>query len=214
MRIIILLFLFSFTQPPAFLEGDYTDTYHGMIGARWHFSKDGTFSYSEANCQGGRIGHGVYNLQNDSVHFLFYPCTSPGIPSSLEFFRGKSEAQGWSLSFELIDKEKNEQVIFATIAIKDSTGTLLKAAQTDVDGRAVLHIPGYQGIIFIAVKELSYCTAELMLDAPGNYFVQGKMSSSLAHRQYPGEPVTIIVCFRRARKKCNGKPRRRILIQR
>lgn len=178
MRIVFLFFIFIFSQHPPYLKGDYVDTYHGMIGASWHFEKDGTFTYSEANCEGGRVGNGIYKLDGDSVHFIFQRSITSNIRSRLEAIKQRTEVTGWALDFQLRDRETNEDVIFAPIVVKDPSGNILKTANSDIDGKATLKLPGYNGIVFITVQSPDYSAAELKLEIPGSYSIKGAMSQT------------------------------------
>lgn len=177
MRIFFLLLLFAFAQLPSFLVGDYTDTYHGMIGASWHFEKDGTFTYSEANCEGGRVGKGTYKIDGDSVHFVFERSETSNIASKLEAKR-LNGASGWTLYFELKDRKNNEEVIFAHIVVKDRKGNILQQAASSISGDAMVKIPGYNDMVSITVQSLGYSNAELKLETPGSYSIKGVMSQN------------------------------------
>jgi hypothetical protein len=185
MRIILFLLAFLFSQKPSYLQGDYYETEHGMIGASWHFEKDGTFTYSEANCEGGTVGNGIYKLESDSVHFIFQAAATSNIASKLEAIKQQEAVQGWRLDFRLKERETDEPVMFAVIVAKDSAGNILQGVTSDFDGKAVLKIPNHHGSIFIAVQYVGFATAELKLKSPGSYLIKGTMSQAFGPSGVP-----------------------------
>jgi hypothetical protein len=149
-----------------------------MVGANWHFERNGTFTYSEPNCEGGRVGNGIYKLDDDSIHFIFQRPLTSNIKSTLQAVKQKSDVNVWALEFQLRDRGTYEEVIFAPIDARDPKGNILKTVVTDVNGKATLTIPEYKGTVHITVQALDYSTAELKLETPGSYSIKGTLSQT------------------------------------
>ncbi|MDQ3108968.1 MAG: hypothetical protein M3R17_03645 [Bacteroidota bacterium] len=188
MKFLIALFCFSvLINPPDYFEGDYFAAQQGMIGGNWHFAKDGTFSYSEQNCEGGRTGEGKYELRNDSVYFTFLPY--PGVERKSTFDinvvgQGINYADNrWAFDFHVTDAATFEGLPFGIIALKDSSGNMLKGTQADLDGNLKAEINGYRGKVFVHAQYPGFMKVDEVLNVAGIYKIEALMipSSVPAH---------------------------------
>jgi hypothetical protein len=146
-----------------------------MIGGKWDFKKDGTFSYSEENCTGGRIGNGNYFINADSIHIRFIQFTdSTRKTSSIKSLLTDS-LYGWKLFLEVLDEKTSESIPFATIIIKDSSCKILYSTQTDIDGHAFFNADNYRGRLRILVSDIGYEKIEYDLKKNGAYNIKANL---------------------------------------
>lgn len=185
MKFILLFLTLAIVGTPRYLEGDYFETHHGMVGASWHFEKDGTFTYSEGNCEGGREGNGTYELSGDSLHILFHTPARLRSTSFIRTIKQENKADGWELNLQVQDDVTAEDVIFAIILIRDSAGNLLKQTASDIDGRALVKMPDYKGAILISIQNPGYEKAEVKLSKAGSYALKAILVSGFGPAGVP-----------------------------
>jgi hypothetical protein len=176
MRILAFIFLLFVSHLSSWLEGTYSENYHGFGGGVWEFKKDGTFAYHEINCEGGREGIGNYTMDNDSIHFIFKNGTGYNLRPESRIKAEKSEpCENYQLNMNLKDLASEEDLVFAPVLVKDSAGNVLGNILTDIDGNARITLEKYAGKITVAVSYIGYAGAAITLETPGCYMLKGKL---------------------------------------
>jgi hypothetical protein len=151
------------------------------VGTNWHFTKDGLFTYYEANCEGGRSGMGKYEIKNDSVYFNFMPFPETE-HSKIAFTKSADNTNSaWEIRTTLRDISSAETLPFVVVKLSDTLGTNLTSVQTDLEGYAKLKLANYNGKIIVTALYPGYDKAETVLEQPGNY----QLSIDLTGKGYP-----------------------------